>query len=66
MPELTTYVLEHFGDDDRVFREFCAGTHSGQMYFGDRTVEQEREAEVARRFLDCPLERVRDEEMTTP
>jgi hypothetical protein len=60
VPELTTFVLERFGNDEEVFREFCAGTHSGEVYSGDIAAEFEREAEVARRFLGYPLPRVRE------
>jgi hypothetical protein len=60
VPELTAYVLERFEDDERVFREFCGGVHSGQTYWGDMAAQYEREGEVARRFLDHPLRRIRD------
>lgn len=45
-------VLRRFGDNDRVFREFCFGAHSFQTYWGDIADEHEREASVAERFLD--------------
>ncbi len=57
---LTTFVLERFEDDDQVFREFCAGAHSGQVYSGDVTEQHEREAAIARRFVGHPLRRVRE------
>ncbi|MGP0067420.1 MAG: hypothetical protein ACLQGP_27970 [Isosphaeraceae bacterium] len=59
VPELTALVLEQFGDDEQVFREFCAGTRSGRTYSGDITAEFERQAEAARRFLGHSLPRVR-------
>jgi hypothetical protein len=59
VPELTALVLERFGDDEQVFREFCAGTRSGRTYSGDIAAEFEREAESARRFLGYPLLHVR-------
>jgi hypothetical protein len=60
VPALTAYVLDRFAEDERVFDEFCAGMHSGQTYVGDIAAQHEREAEVARRFLDHDLPRVRD------
>ena len=60
VPPLTAFVLERFADDDQVFREFCAGTHSGQVYSGDVTEQHEREAAIARRFVGHPLRRVRE------
>jgi hypothetical protein len=59
VPEVTGYVLEHFADDDDVFHEFCGGAHSGEMHWGDIAAQLEQEGEVARRFLDHPLPRVR-------
>ena len=35
VPELTAFVLEKYGHDDRVFDEFVAGVHSLQRYSGD-------------------------------
>jgi hypothetical protein len=60
VPELTAFVLERFGDDEHVFREFCAGTRSGRVYHGDIAAEFEREADVARRFFGHPLAPVRE------
>jgi hypothetical protein len=60
LPELTANVLEKFEEDERVFQEFCAGGHSGQMYEGDIAAQHEQEGEVARRFLDHPLRLVRE------
>jgi hypothetical protein len=57
---LTEYVLSHFEQDDRVFREFVAGVHSLEMYSGDIVGQHEREAEVARKFMDHPLRRIRE------
>ncbi len=57
--ELTALVLERFGDDEQVFREFCAGTRSGRTYSGDVAVGFDREAEAARRYLGHSLPRVR-------
>jgi hypothetical protein len=60
VPELTCYVLERFADDDQVFQEFCYGVHSGKLYTGDIAAQHEHEAEVARRFLDHPQQRIRE------
>ncbi len=60
VPPLTEMVLSTFEADDKVFREFAAGTHSGQMYRGDIAEAHEKEAAVARQFLSHPLKRVRD------
>jgi hypothetical protein len=60
VPELTTLVLERFGGDEQVFREFSAGTRSGRVYSGDIAAAFEREAEVAKKFFAHPLARVRE------
>jgi hypothetical protein len=57
VPEVTAYVLEHFERDD-VFEAFCGGLHNGQVYIGDIAAAHEREADVARRFLDHPQRRI--------
>jgi len=60
VPPLTEFLLKRFEDDDRTFREFCAGVHSLQMYSGDIAAQHEKEAEIARRFLNHDLPRVRE------
>ncbi|HLL00982.1 MAG TPA: hypothetical protein VK539_10370 [Myxococcaceae bacterium] len=60
VPPLTAWVLSTFEEDDRTFREFCLGVHSFQWYHGDIAAQHEAEAEVARRFLDHPLRRIRE------
>jgi hypothetical protein len=60
VPPFTAWVLERFEDDERTFHEFSLGTHNLQMYSGDIAGQHEAEAEVARRFLDHPLRRVRE------
>jgi hypothetical protein len=57
---LTEFVLTRFEDDDLVFREFCAGTHSLQMYVGDIAGKRESEAASARPFFNHRLKRIRD------
>jgi len=60
VPPLTSFVLDRFADDEQVFREFRAGTHSGRVYSGDIAKQHEGEATVARRFLGHPLRRIRE------
>jgi hypothetical protein len=60
LPSLTEFVLSRFEEDDEVFREFVAGTHTGQVYTGDIPAQHEQEAEAARRFLGHALRRVRE------
>lgn len=60
VPELTYFLMSKFDHSDRVFREFCAGVHSLQMYVGDISAQHEREAEMARKFLNHPLARIRE------
>src|SRR5262249_8538204 len=59
VPDLTAYVLSQFAEDERVFQRFCAGVHDGEVRVGDIAAQHEREAAVARRFLDHPLPRIR-------
>jgi len=51
VPELTEFVLDHYGDDEEVFEEFCAGAGSGGVMSGDIAGHYDRDAEVVRRFL---------------
>lgn len=60
VPEMAEYVLKTFEDDEETFQAFCAGTHSFQLYSGDIAVQHEKEGEVARRFLNHPLRRIRE------
>lgn len=59
VPSLTEHVLSEFEGDDRTFREFCAGTHSGKWYGGDIAAQHEAEARVAEQFLNHRLRRIR-------
>ncbi|MFO0957624.1 MAG: hypothetical protein U0800_09195 [Isosphaeraceae bacterium] len=59
VPELTEFVLHRFAGDDRVFREFCAGTFI-RSYSGDIAGQIEKEGENARPFLAHPLQSVRE------
>lgn len=60
VPELTKYVLTRFEDDDRVFNEFCAGSHSFQVYVGDFASQRQQEAAKVRPFLNSPIRRIRE------
>ncbi len=60
VPTLTAYVLDKFEADDGVFREFLAGTHSGQVYFGDIAAQHLQEAQTAQKFIAHPLKRIRE------
>jgi hypothetical protein len=60
VPTLTEYVLRTFENDDRTFAEFCAGVHSFQLYVGDLAASKEAEANIARRFSNHPLRRIRE------
>jgi hypothetical protein len=60
VPKLTEFVLSRFEDDDTTFREFCAGTHSFQMYVGDIASQREAEAASSRPFFNHPLKRIRE------
>lgn len=60
VPEVTEFVLSRFEDDDVTFREFCVGTHSFQLYWGDLAAQKEAEAAAVRPFLNHPLRRVRE------
>jgi hypothetical protein len=60
VPKLTEFVLSRFEDDDKTFREFCAGTHSFQMYVGDIASQREAESASSRPFFNHPLKRIRE------
>ena len=60
VPPLTEFVLRHFEDNDRVFKEFCAGVHSFEIYSGDIEAQHKKEAEIARKFLGHSLKRIRE------
>lgn len=60
VPELTAFVLTEFEESEAVFNEFMAGTHSFQMYSGDIASQHLSEAEVAKKFLNDPIRRIRE------
>jgi hypothetical protein len=56
---LTEYVLENWGDDERVFGSFVTSAHHLQMYTGDIASAHRKEAERARPFLSHPIPAIR-------
>jgi hypothetical protein len=60
VPELTEFVLDRYGQDDRVFREFCAGAGSHGVRSGDIAGQYDRDAEVARKFLTHSCRAIRE------
>ncbi|MGD1212150.1 MAG: hypothetical protein ABR973_12425 [Candidatus Acidiferrales bacterium] len=60
IPKVTEFVLSRFEDDDVTFREFCAGTHSFQIYMGDVAAQKEAEAASVRPFFNHRLRRIRE------
>jgi len=60
VPKLTEYILSRFEDDGTTFTEFCAGTHSFQIYRGDIARQRENEADSVRPFLNHRLKRIRE------
>jgi hypothetical protein len=60
VPKLTEFVLSRFEEDERTFREFCAGTHSFQLYMGDMASQKEAEAASAQLFFNHPIRRIRE------
>jgi hypothetical protein len=57
---LTELFLGKYASEDRVFNEYAGQLHSLQSYMGDISKLKEDEAEVARKFLNHELPRVRD------
>lgn len=57
---LTEFVLSRFEEDDRTFREFCAGVHSLQLYAGSYASTRQKEADVAEKFFNHRLRRIRE------
>ncbi|MEP0872383.1 hypothetical protein NDA01_21445 [Trichocoleus desertorum AS-A10] len=60
VPAFTEFVLSEFEEDDSTFRYFCSGSHSLQVYSGDIASQKEKEAEIAKKFINHPLRRVRE------
>ncbi|BAU63003.1 hypothetical protein STA3757_03580 [Stanieria sp. NIES-3757] len=60
VPPLTEFVLSEFEDDEETFRNFCISSHNLQTYIGNIASHKNKEAEIARNFLNYPLRRVRE------
>jgi hypothetical protein len=56
---VTKYVLERFGDDERVFASWVSGMTHGQAFAGSVADWVEKRAEQAEPFLTYPLSAVR-------
>ncbi len=60
IPPLTEFVLSEFEDDEDTFQRFCKGAHSLQSYVGNIASQKKQEAEIAKKFLNHPLHRIRE------
>jgi hypothetical protein len=56
---VTRFIRERFGNDDRVFSVWFAGTHYNGAFFGSIADNLEQRASMAEPFLDFPIEAVR-------
>jgi hypothetical protein len=59
VPPLTDQVLEAYGDDDVVFREFSAGRHDMEVSWGPISEQHEGHARAAKPFLNHPKRVIR-------
>jgi hypothetical protein len=59
VPEVLETVFERF-DDEKVFDNFLAGSHSGEMWSGNAADRFRDEAENARKFLNHPNRWIRE------
>jgi hypothetical protein len=59
VPCITQHVLERFEDDEEVFQSFVFAGHAFQVYSGDVASQKRKESDLARRFRDHPLRRIR-------
>jgi hypothetical protein len=60
IPPLTEWLLSEFEDNDDVFAEFCAGRHSGQIFFGSLSGPFEGTEERMQPYLTHRLRRIRE------
>jgi len=60
VPELTSFVLATYENDDAVFQAFVHGAHDTQIYTGDIAAQKLAEAKTAQAFFNHPLRRVRE------
>jgi hypothetical protein len=56
---VTRFILERYGNDNRVFSSWVAGMHNGQAFVGSIADYTQRRASMAEPFLDFPIEAVR-------
>jgi hypothetical protein len=56
---VTRFILDRYGNDDRVFSNWVAGMHNGQAFAGSIADYTQRRASMAEPFLDFPIEAVR-------
>jgi hypothetical protein len=56
---ITRFILEKYGDDERVFSSWVAGMYSGHGFTGSIADYTERRAAMAEPFLNFPIEAVR-------
>jgi hypothetical protein len=59
VPPLTKMVLERFGEDEKVIQAFVSGS-GGRSYSGDIAAQHLQEAAIAAKFLQHPLQAVRE------
>jgi len=59
VPSITQYVLDRFEDDEDVFEAFVFAGHAFQVYSGDIVSQKRKESDLARKFRDHPLRRIR-------
>jgi hypothetical protein len=60
VPSVTEWFLTEYQGDERLFREFCAGRHSGEVLRGSARDRSPAVEAAVSPFLDHPLRRVRD------
>ena len=60
VPPVTEWFLAEYEGDDRLFRAFCAGRHSGEVLHGSARECRPAVEDAVRPFRDHPLRRVRD------
>ncbi len=53
------FILERYGDDEKVFSNWIAGMYNGQVFAGSIADHTERRAAMAEPFLNFPIEAVR-------
>jgi hypothetical protein len=56
---IARFILERYGDDEKVFSNWIAGMYNGQVFAGSIADHTERRAAMAEPFLNFPIEAVR-------